>query len=400
MARCEEALARLLRYCRAEGWAGYDPYDGLNSPLARLIPDGGKTPRIVLTQVLRRSPVNFRSLLGIKKDLNPKGLALAARGFLSLKKRTSPFTLGTGSDFSANSLDRDFRFIVGSLWSSRSPAYEEACWGYNFPWQSRTLFAPRGLPNAVCTVFAALCYLDWYDQTREDHRLTVARSSGRFILDYLNRTIDGNTHCFSYTPLDNARVHNVNMLAAELLARTYTHSGEAEYKEAAEKAVLYTLARQRDDGSWPYGDDRNQRWIDGFHTGFILISLSRLTKYLGETRWISNLERGYAFYRDRFFLAEGAPRYYHNKVFPFDAHSAAVGVLTFLEMADHANDAVRMADKVMKWALDRLQDPKGFFYYQIRRFHKVRIPYMRWSQTWMMYAMSEYLARPEVLHNG
>ncbi|MGH9765624.1 MAG: hypothetical protein ACREDR_36075, partial [Blastocatellia bacterium] len=150
----------------------------------------------------------------------------------------------------------------------------------------------------------------------------------------------------------------------------------------------------------PYGDDRNQRWIDGFHTGFILISLSRITKYLGETRWISNLERGYAFYRDRFFLAEGAPRYYHDKVFPFDAHSAAVGVLTFLEMADHATDAVQMADKVMKWALDRLQDPKGFFYYQIRRFHKVRIPYMRWSQTWMMYAMSEYLARPELLHHG
>ena len=34
-------------------------------------------------------------------------------------------------------------------------------------------------------------------------------------------------------------------------------------------------------------------------------------------------------------------------------------------------------------------DPEGFFHYQIRRTHRVRIPYMRWSQAWGVRALAE-----------
>lgn len=400
MDSCEDSLSRLVAYCKAQGWKGYDPYDALNSPIARLLPERAKSARIALTQFVRRSPVNFRPILGIHQDLNPKGLALAARGLLALGRASAEGPASADSALNPKGLDKDFRFIMASLLAARNPAYEEACWGYNFPWQSRAFFAPRGVPNAVCTVFAALAYLDWYDQSNEEFRLNIAASACRFVLDCLNRTEDGEGVCFSYTPLDNARVHNVNLLAAELLARVYRYTGRDEYADAAHQAVEYTLARQRDDGSWRYGESRNQGWIDSFHTGFILISLSGLIRDLGEARWFGNLEAGYNFYKNNLFLADGTPKYYHNRVFPIDSHSASVGVLTFLELAERFPDASALAKKVMTWTMKKLQDPHGFFHYQIHRLYRIRIPYMRWTQAWMLYALASYLERSRVFQNG
>src|SRR5215475_7540754 len=83
----EQSIRKLLRWCRGESWMGYDPYDGLNSPLARWWPMRNRLLRTALTQTVKRSPVNLRPLLGIRKAANPKGLALAARAVLLLARR-------------------------------------------------------------------------------------------------------------------------------------------------------------------------------------------------------------------------------------------------------------------------------------------------------------------------
>src|SRR5689334_6982078 len=83
----EQATTKLLRWCRGESWMGYDPYDGLNSPVARLWPMRNRLARTALTQVVKRSPVNLRPLLRIHKAANPKGLALAGRAVLLLAAR-------------------------------------------------------------------------------------------------------------------------------------------------------------------------------------------------------------------------------------------------------------------------------------------------------------------------
>jgi hypothetical protein len=50
-----------------------------------------------------------------------------------------------------------------------------------------------------------------------------------------------------------------------------------------------------------------------------------------------------------------------------------------------------MADKIAVWAIRHLRDRTGFFYYQRRRFFTVRIPFMRWSEAWMLYALGRLL---------
>ncbi|MFY9556376.1 MAG: hypothetical protein WAV47_16810, partial [Blastocatellia bacterium] len=327
---CEHALSRLLRYCRSESWAGYDPYDGLNSPLAHSFLFKHRLTRTLLTQLVKRSPFNLRPILRINKELNPKGVALAARAVIllaDLKRCSLPSKTEAASE-SHQTLQTDFSFLMGKLGSLRTPNFAESCWGYNFDWQSRAFFAPRGTPNVVCTAFAAHAYLDWHERTGNEEALDVATSSCRFLLDELNRFEEPGSQCFSYTPLDHSRVHNVNMLAAELLARTFTKTGRDEFRDAAHRAVGFTLARQKEDGSWAYGEAESQGWIDSFHTGFVLVSLKHLIDYLGVEGWRTALDVGYRFYENQFFLADGTPRYYHERLHPHDVHSAAQGAIT------------------------------------------------------------------------
>lgn len=385
---CERALGQLLDYCRKEGWVGYDPYDGLNSPLARLIPRRGKWLRVALTQIVRRSPINLRPILGIKKGLNPKGASLAASAVMLMADLYGCALPDDLNQRDESGLRGDFAFLMRSLESSRSPGFEEACWGYNFAWQSRAFYAPRGTPNAVCTTFAAHAYLDWHERTGSHRALEVARSSCNFLLRRLNRHADQTGFCFSYTPLDRSRVHNVNLLAAELLARTYSKVQDPEYRDAALRAASYTLSRQRRDGSWTYGEASSQQWIDSFHTGFMVVSLSRLIKYLDRRDWEGALLRAHEFYRENFFLADSTPKYYHNKLFPIDIHSAAQAIVTFVEMSDR-----QRAEDMLRWVLGHMRDWRGFFYYQRNRFYSIKTPHMRWAQAWMLYAMSFYLSR-------
>ncbi|HYV03310.1 MAG TPA: hypothetical protein VFB82_01920, partial [Blastocatellia bacterium] len=163
--KTERALGRLLRYCREEEWAGYDPYDGLNSPVLKALTLNNKTLRTFATQLIKHSPVNIRPLVGIAKGLNPKGLALAARALVLLLRGKSRDPAGTGE---RELLEADVRQLLTKLGELRNSSYKEACWGYNFDWQSRAFYAPRGTPNVVCTVFAAQAYLDWYDATGDE----------------------------------------------------------------------------------------------------------------------------------------------------------------------------------------------------------------------------------------
>ena len=50
-----------------------------------------------------------------------------------------------------------------------------------------------------------------------------------------------------------------------------------------------------------------------------------------------------------------------------------------------------LCNKVMIWTLDNMQDEEGYFYYQKKKYFTSKIPYMRWSQAFMMNAMSYYL---------
>ena len=49
------------------------------------------------------------------------------------------------------------------------------------------------------------------------------------------------------------------------------------------------------------------------------------------------------------------------------------------------------ADNVLTWTIRNMQAPGGFFYYQVNKYFSSRIPYIRWAQSWMFYALTTYI---------
>lgn len=134
------AVQKLIAYCRTNNWAGYDPYDALNSEYFKAIPQlDSKWPRLVFTQALKRSPLNIRRLVAVPPTQNPKAMALFLTAFLKLT-RTGLAT------------DDDVTLMLERIVDLRSSGVTDWSWGYSFPWQTRTQVVPRGAPNLVSTL--------------------------------------------------------------------------------------------------------------------------------------------------------------------------------------------------------------------------------------------------------
>ena len=268
-----------------------------------------------------------------------------------------------------------------------------AAWGYNFDWQSRNFFAPRGTPTIVPTAFAARAFIEAAYEFNDDEYLNTARSICDFILRDLPRTVDTATElCFSYAPDSNTRIFNASLLAAEVLASVGRLTSDAALCREAERAARYVVNQQQPDGSWFYGTDPNQQWIDSFHSAYILFSLKRVIDACAlADEFQRSLKRGLSYWTKTFFLADGWPKYYHDDAYPADAHAAASAIVTLVECRELHETSIQMAQQIASWTTRNLRDPQGFFYYQRRRFYTVRKPYMRWTQAWMLYALARLL---------
>ncbi|MGH9933256.1 MAG: hypothetical protein ACREA9_29075, partial [Pyrinomonadaceae bacterium] len=55
----EQAFDNLYEWCRRRGFAGYDPFDALNSRLFQSTPlVRSRTARLIWTQAFKRTPLN------------------------------------------------------------------------------------------------------------------------------------------------------------------------------------------------------------------------------------------------------------------------------------------------------------------------------------------------------
>jgi hypothetical protein len=380
----ERAYLSLAAWCRERDYAGSDPFDALNSRLFQATPlKSSRLARLAWTQLFKRSPVNLRRLARVPAEKNSKGTALFALAQLSRWRATKQQRAAD-----------EARSLLNNLLAARIENLSGAAWGYNFDWQGRAFFAPRGSPTIVPTAFAARALAEAARDFRDEQYLRVARSACDFILRDLERTVETPSEiCWSYSMHDRTRVFNASLLAAETLAAVGALTGERDLTEQAMRGARYVVNQQRADGSWAYGADSYQSWIDNFHTAFVLTSLARIMNVNSEARAEFQMatERGLAFWRASFFQSDGWPKYFHDRLYPADAHSAGAAIVALVELRPLDAATLELAERVALWAIRNLRDERGFFYYQRRRFHTVRTPYMRWSQAWMLYALARLL---------
>ena len=371
---------QLWNWCRAQDFAGHDPYDGLNSSLFQATPlRHSRAARLAWTQFLKRVPLNLRKIAGVRAERNAKGIALFALAALADYRRLQ-----------TKEAEVTARELLDDLIGMSLKGFRGACWGYNFDWQSRSFFAPKDTPTIIPTAFAARALCEAAEVIDRDEYLPFARTVCDFILNDLNRSDETSEEvCFSYSPLDQTRVFNASLMAAEVLATVGGMLREQSLCEGAMRATRYVVRRQLNDGSWAYGADGHQAWSDNFHTGFMLTSLSRITSACEARDEIEPaLVHGYEFWKERFFLSNGWPKYYPARLYPADVHSTAAAIVTLVELRGRFPGTLELAERIASWAIENMRSPDGYFYYQRHRFHTTRIPYLRWSQAWMAYALA------------
>ena len=385
MNKFQESFDRLKSYCEKENFKGWDPYDGLNSWIIQKTAFGrSRFFRLAWIQFFKRSPINLRNLLGVKKGYNPKGLGLFVIGYCNL--------------YAANPKKEYLEKIVtlsDKLLELQTLGYSGACWGYNFDWQARAFFQPKGMPTVVATTFIANALIDAYNVTNDRKYLDTAISSSLFVLNDLNRTYDdrGN-YSFSYSPLDKTQVFNASLLGAKLLCQVFYYTKDKELLVEAQTAVQYACNFQQENGAWAYGTLPYHQWIDNFHTGYNLECIYTYQNISGDNQFSENIKYGLEYYLKTFFTEEGISKYYNNSIYPIDIHAPAQLIVTLkkLEILDKNKILV---DKVLNWTIQNMQSEEGYFYYQKNKFFNSKIPYIRWAQAWMFYAFSYYFFKQE-----
>jgi uncharacterized protein YyaL (SSP411 family) len=280
--------------------------------------------------------------------------------------------------------------MVEGLTALRSKNVPYWCWGYNFPWQTRTVLVPRWAPNLVCTTFAANGLLDAFELRQDDRYLSMAISAAEYLLNDLYwASVCG----FGYPlPEVHNQIHNANLIASAFFCRVYKHTGQEQFLQPALDVARYTVRQQHSDGGWNYGEAASQRWIDNFHTGFNLSALHTISKTLETSEFEPAVRNGLEFYRSHFFRNDGAVGYYYDRFYPIDTHCVAQSIITLLELKDLDSSNVQLAQTVFDWAKKRMwNDREGYFYYRIHRLCTIRTSYMRWTQAWMFLALSKLL---------
>lgn len=380
---------QLFAWCQSRDFAGYDPFDGLNSWYFQATPlKKSALARLIWIQTTKRSPVNLRPLIRVPAGFNSKGIALFALAELSR------FRITNDQVHAQNARELLNKLLSLQIQDLTSDSQNQIAFGYNFDWQSRAFFAPRGTPTIVPTAFAARALLEAGDAFGDKAYYQQAAKICNFIVSDLNHSFESADEiCFSYTPLDKSVIFNASLLAGETLGCVGAIDNNAQCLDLAAKTARFVLRRQDARGAWQYGTKLRHKWVDNFHTAFILSSLWRLRSVLPslKSEIEAAVERGYDFWTKHLFLADGAAKYFDAQTFPIDIHSAAAAIATLCELRELNKDALELAEKIAVWAITNLRAENGFFYYQKKSFYTVKTPFIRWSQAWMAFAIGRLI---------
>lgn len=394
-----EAETKLNNWLLKNGVAGYDPYD-----LYSQVPHFRKviySQNFLIRKTISRfysildklAPLMLRKVFLVKKTVNAKGVGLLGLGYLYRYQRTKE----EKDKQKANDL-------ANWLINNQSKSYPGISWGYPFDWQSR-IFIPEGTPSVVVSYTVGDFFLKLYQHFGEKRFLDIAIGVCEFISKGLNKTIiDSETICFSYTPLDNFQVHNANLFGAEYLVKVGAIINNDDLIKEGLKAANFAVREQLSDGSLNYwGNTQNEQppnRNDHYHVGFEIRALMSIGKLTGDSAIIKTADRYYDYYLANFFadnISEKIPKMLPYSPFPLDVHACAESIIlnTNIFEKEKKDEAIEIASKSAEWIIKNMQNRDGSFSatrYKFPGFYwNVRIPYLRWGQAWMFYALNYLL---------
>jgi rhamnogalacturonyl hydrolase YesR len=383
--RIERSLRFVIEWVQRHRYRGYEPADG-NSSILFPLTRRKVLPMRILQQIVLRSPLNIRPLLGIAPHESAIGRGYMAWGYTLMCRRGAPAPVRA-----------EAHACLDWLIANRAAGYDDFCWGDPYDYATRSGRRPYGEPLLIWSALIGQAFLEAFAVLGDARYREVAESIGRWIRRLpVERTETGN--CLSYVAYRQSSIHNSNAMGAAFLARLASITRDNETLALARDAMTYTCSRQRPDGSWYYAEEPKYHWIDNFHTGYNLSALKAYRAASGDRSFDRELSQGARYFRSHFFSPDGRPKYFHDRTGPVDIQCAAQAIETLASFSSEYPEYLEQAVKVADWTIGAMQSSDGHFYYRDLGWTKVTTPMLHWGQGTMVKALATLLNRLTGLH--
>ncbi len=377
-----QAFSSCIDRIIAQNYHGYDPYDGASSQYKWI--KNYYYPRLFSTYLNKFNPINLRPLLGIKRSRQNQALGFIGRALL-----VAPQKFHNETHEIANVL----------LAETLVDQYGYHCWdSHGFPIQMLGGYRKPGMTDIIGNEAIGRFFLDLYNLEPEEQFKEISVSVKDFFLD--KYFIDNRERrFFKYKPHTPPHqwCYNASAIAAGYVVGVGQKFNDDEGVNKAQEAFRSIVNQQKPEGEWWYslnlhtGYEKPQ--ID-FHQGFILDALLEFMEHAGfEEPFPGSYKKGLEFYHKKQFLPNGQGIYRYPRKWPVNIHNQAQGIITFTRAAkagfgDHYFD---FAQTIAEWTIKHMQGPDGHFYFLKYPWFTNKIPYIRWSDAAMAYALAVYL---------
>jgi len=248
--------------------------------------------------------------------------------------------------------------IASELLKSSVPGFSGYCWGYPFDWMTTRGLWTSGVPLITTTGYCFEAFLKLYDITNDQKYFDIAQS---IFVEGAKR----------FDNLEALKKANLN--------------------------INFILKNQNKDGSWKYAinDDRDN-FVDHFHTCFVLKNLYKANLILKDDRVSQAITKGFYFYKKYLFDESGSPipfaKLSRLNIVKRELYDYAEGISLCLLMRSSYPDAKQLADHMISEVIHSYQNKNGSFFTNINVFNiRNKIPYLRWPQSQLFFALTNYL---------
>ncbi|MEA3499577.1 MAG: prenyltransferase/squalene oxidase repeat-containing protein [Candidatus Marinimicrobia bacterium] len=353
-------------------FVGYNPYDLLASPLFEKI--SNRKLLILLTQFFKILPINFRKCFKIKKMVSPKAFGLMLSAFMIKGKNENEIPA------------KLYKWLI----DNKSKKFEGYSIGFPFSIVISHYKSEANHPSLIITLFVMYSFIEYYLKSGNDEILQTILSFEKVIENDLPYQETDEYLYYSYNFSKLNEVYNATAKVGKFYSLFYQIYERDEFKNKIKKILNYLISKQNDDGTWYYSE--NVKYVDGFHTAFILEAIWEMKKLVTNNEIEEMFEKGMNNYKTNFIKTNGQPLYFHPKHKPNDVRKyftetdirdCAMGIILYTKF-----NMKEEAEKILNWTLKNMFNEKKLYFYHFKeKFWTNNIEYVR-PQAWMYYAIT------------
>ncbi len=387
--KLESSIVSFISWLERNTYESYDVYDFWSSSI------GIKAKRYFNANKLLASP-----LVGVLQVLDS---FFPRSRFLFAKKKRFPIA---DSQFASAYLNyylltKDEVYLsratglLKHLESVSSKTKHGIGWGNPYDWVTLFFEYPSNSPLITVTPYCFDAFLSAYEITSNESFLRILEKISMFVaFDMKETEFQDNTAGCSYGTNDNSLVYNAIAYRGGTLLKAGRLFKNDAYIDKSRKNIDYVIKHQNKDGSWYYSDD--SRFIDNFHTCFVLKNIAQAYDFFGEDYMLQSLKKGYEFYKKNFVRTNGSLRHFYKSKYPkfrkIELYDYAEAIKMGIFMRKSIPEAFSLSKKLTGHLIDKYQLKEGYFYTRVNVLNmKNDIPYLRWPQAQILNSLTSML---------